>query len=407
MWRYRLLLLVLSLPLIVVSLWQALKYRDAKLLLQRLGFALPVSSKPVTWIHTASVGEVNAVIPFIRLLKEQHANTPLLVTTNTPTGKRVLQKHFPGIPHSYLVMDCLWLSNVFVKRIRPRCALIFETEIWPNLFATLNKNAIPLIIFNGRVSRKTLRAQQRFAGAYHYALDKVTRILARSEIDRDNFIQLGANDDKTETIGNIKYAASSHTDVTAVDLGRPYILAASTRDGEEKYLVAALKELLDGHLLVIAPRHPNRLAAIEKDLSGFDLDMAIRSRNEPVTEKTRLYVADTLGELGQFIAGSQFVLMGGAFLPFGGHNILEVGQAGKAVIFGLHMDNFTDEAASFVAADAATQVSNAEELKQAVLKLLEQPAEAKAMGNNGEALMKQHATIAQTYLDRISQLCQL
>ncbi|MEJ2052300.1 MAG: glycosyltransferase N-terminal domain-containing protein [Calditrichaceae bacterium] len=351
MWRYRLLLLVVSLPLIIVSLWQAIKYRDARLLLQRLGFALPVPGKPVTWIHAASVGEVNAVIPFIKLLREQHADKPLLVTTNTPTGKRVLQKHFSDIPHSYLVMDCLWLNRIFVKSVQPRCALIFETEIWPNLFATL--------------------------------------------------------ENKTETVGNIKYAASSNTDVSAIDLGRPYILAASTRDGEEKYIVEALQELLDEHLLVIAPRHPQRLTEIEKDLADLGINVAIRSRNEPVTENTRVYLADTLGELGQFIAGSQFVLMGGAFLPFGGHNILEVGQADKAVIFGTHMENFADEAASYVAAHAAIQVSSNEELRQAVLKLIEQPGEAGVMGKNGQALMQEHAAIAQTYLDRISQLCQL
>ena len=407
MWRYRLLLLALSLPLLAVSFWHAIKYRDAKLLLQRLGISLPVTGEKPIWIHAASVGEVNAVIPFIKLLHEQYADHPLLLTTNTPTGKRVLQKHFPDITHSYLVIDCKWLSGIFVKHTQPRCALIFETEIWTNLFATLNNNDIPLIIFNGRVSRKTLRAQQRFADAYRFALDKVTAILARSEIDKANFLTLGAASDKTETVGNIKYAASVNTDVSAIELARPYVLAASTRDGEEKFIAYALQEILADNLLVIAPRHPQRLAEIENDLADFNLTIAVRSRNEPVTDNTQVYLADTLGELGDFIAGSKFVLMGGAFLPFGGHNILEVGQAGKAVIFGMHMDNFSDEAASFLTANAAIQVSNDMELKQAVLQLINQPDEAAQMGNHGQALMKHNADMAQTYLDKIKQLCQL
>ena len=407
MWRYRLLLLVLSLPLLAVSFWQAIKYRDAKLLMQRLGIGLPVTGKKPIWIHAASVGEINAVIPFIKLLHEQHADNPLLVTTNTPTGKRVLQKHFPGITHSYLVIDCKWLSHIFVKHIQPRCALVFETEIWPNLFATLNNNDIPLIIFNGRVSGKTLRAQQRFAGAYRFALDKVTAILARSEIDSTNFLTLGASADKTQTVGNIKYAASVNPDASAIELARPYILAASTRDGEEKFIVYALQEMLADNLLVIAPRHPQRLAEIENDLADFNLNIAVRSRNDAVTEHTQVYLADTLGELGNFIAGSKFVLMGGAFLPFGGHNILEVGQAGKAVIFGTHMDNFSDEATSFLEANAAMQVCNDMELKQAVLQLINQPDQAMQMGTHGQALMKHNADMAQTYLDKIKQLCQL
>jgi 3-deoxy-D-manno-octulosonic-acid transferase len=407
MWRYRLLLLVLSLPLIAVSLWHAIKYRDAKLFLQRLGVALPVSDETPVWIHTASVSEVNAVIPFIKLFKEQHPDKNLLVTTNTPTGKRVLKKHFPDISHSYLALDWKWLSAHFIKQLNPQCALVFETEIWPNLFDTLGNKDIPLIIFNGRVSHKTLRAQQRFADAYKTALRNVTHILARSDVDKNNFIQLGAAENKTETVGNIKYAASSDKNINAIELGRPYILAASTRDGEEKVIISALKELLAGNLLVIAPRHPHRLAEIEKDLAGSNLSIAVRSRQESVTDDTQVYLADTLGELAQFIAGSQFVLMGGAFLPFGGHNILEAGQAGKAVIFGEHMANFADEARTFLNAGAAVQVSGEQELKQVVSQLIDQPAGARQMGDNGLALMNNYADIAQTYLDKINQLCQL
>jgi 3-deoxy-D-manno-octulosonic-acid transferase len=405
MLRYRLLLLVLTLPLVVLSLWHAIKYRDAKLFLQRLGFALPASKKSPIWIHAASVGEVNAVIPFIKLFKEQHADKTLLVTTNTPTGKQVIKKHFPGIAHSYLCLDWKLLNRRFINNIKPCCALIFETEIWPNLFVTLNNKNIPLIIFNGRVSQKTLRAQQHFASAYQAALNNVSHILARSDVDRDNFIHLGAAEEKTVTVGNIKYAACMDTDVAAIELGRPYILAASTRDGEEKVIVDALKELLDEHLLVIAPRHPQRLAEIEKDLEAFKLNIAVRSRNEHVSDTTNIYLADTLGELNCFIAGAEFVLMGGAFLPFGGHNILEAGQAAKAVIFGMHMDNFSDEAASFLKNNAAIQVSNEQELKLVTSQLIAQPDEAKQMGNNGQALMKKNAGIAQTYLDKISQLC--
>lgn len=406
MLRYRLLLFVLSIPLLAITFWHAIKYRDAKLLLQRLGFALPSFNQSPLWIHAASVGEVNAVLPFIKLVSEQCEGVPLLVTTNTPTGKKILQKHFPAIQHSYLSVDCILLSNVFIRRVKPRCALIFETEIWPNLFTVLKRKKIPLIIFNGRVSKKTLRGQSRLAGAYQVALSNVTAILARSDVDRNNFITLGARDDQVETIGNIKYAGADQAEINAMDLGRPYILAASTRNGEEKVIVNAVKDLLDEHLLVIAPRHPQRLAEIEKDLAEFSLSTAVRSRNQPVTEQTQLYLADTLGELNQFISGSQFVLMGGAFLPFGGHNILEVGQAGKAVIFGSHMDNFADEAATFVKHNAAMQVGSEQELKLVVSQLLAKPDQVAQLGNNGKTLMQANANIAQTYLDKTRQLCQ-
>ena len=109
MLRYRLFLLLLSLPLVVVSLWHAIKYRDAKLFLQRLGFALPIPEQSPIWIHAASVGEVNAIIPFVRLLQEQHAGKPLLISTNTATGKQVVQKHFQRF-HLFLIQILFFLE---------------------------------------------------------------------------------------------------------------------------------------------------------------------------------------------------------------------------------------------------------------------------------------------------------
>lgn len=410
MWRYRLLLLVLSLPLITITIWHAIRYRDLQLVLQRLGLSIPCTSTKPVWIHAASVGEINAVIPFIKLLKEKYPQQALLISTNTPTGKQVLKKHFPDIEHTYLSFDWALISTRFVHNIKPVCALVFETEIWPNLFSAIAKQHIPLIIFNGRVSGKSLKARQRFADAYQYALQHVTTIFARSNQDRDNFITLGAAAQKVETVGNIKYAAVNSGEITPVDLSRPYILAASTRDGEEKYLLDALKDspsesLLGEILLVIAPRHPQRRAEIETDLAGFKLPVAVRSRNEAVTASTAIYLADTLGELNNFIAGAEFVMMGGAFLPFGGHNILEVGQLGKAVIFGSHMNNFASEAETFLENNAALQVTNKNELREAVQQLISQPDKAQRLGKNGETLMARNADMAETYLNKISSYC--
>ena len=405
MWRYRLLLLVLFLPLIGISVWQAIRYGDLLLLLQRLGLAIPRSSSKPVWIHAASVGEVNAVTPFIRLLKEKYPQQALLVSTNTSTGKQVLKKHFPDIEHTYLSFDLAFLSAAYVRKIQPACVLIVETEIWPNLFTAVASRNIPLIIFNGRVSDKSLKARKRFADAYRVALQQVTAIFARSPHDRDNFVTLGADEQKVEMVGNIKYAGVNTETMTPVDLSRPYILAASTRDGEEKYLLDTLKDLLGDTLLVIAPRHPQRRAEIENDLAEFNLSVSVRSRNEPVSDSTVIYLADTLGELNSFIAGADFVMMGGAFLPFGGHNILEVGQLGKAVIFGHHMDNFASEAEAFLENNAALQVSNKNELYDAVQQLLRHPEQAQQLGENGKALMLRNADIAETYLNKISACC--
>jgi 3-deoxy-D-manno-octulosonic-acid transferase len=405
MWRYRLLLLLLGLPLVVVTVLHAIRYRDRQLLLQRLGLSLPQHDNNPVWIHAASVGEVNAVIPFIQLLRHHYPQQPLLVSTNTPTGKQVLQKHFPDIAHTYLGYDLKFIARRLVRHFNPACVLIFETEIWPNLFAQLARQQHPLIIFNGRLSEKSLRAAQRFAGAYRYALQQVSRVFARSEQDRDHYIALGADQDKVESVGNIKYASINIAKTEAINLSRPYVLAASTRDEEERYLLEALQGSLDDTLLVIAPRHPQRRAEIEKALAELGVTMAVRSRDEALSDSTQVYLADTLGELNHFIAGAEFVLMGGAFLPFGGHNILEVAQQGKAVIFGAHMNNFSNEAQAFLEHHAAIQASDQDALREAVQQLRQHPEQAQQLGDNGKALLIRNAKIAETYLERIREYC--
>jgi 3-deoxy-D-manno-octulosonic-acid transferase len=159
-------------------------------------------------------------------------------------------------------------------------------------------------------------------------------VLCRSELDRERFLRLGAEPSHCRVVGNIKFAALSSEPPAPIELGRDYVMAASSRDGEERLIVEAWQHAGRGELLVIAPRHPQRLETILSDLQPFGLDIAVRSRGEQPGPATRLYIADTFGELRAFMAGAQLVFMGGSLVAKGGHNILEPAALGKAVICG-------------------------------------------------------------------------
>ena len=194
---------------------------------------------------------------------------------------------------------------------------------------------------------------------YAQILPLVTKVYARSETDQARFLELGLASDKSEVLGNIKFYSMAEQQIEPINFDRSYVLAASTREDEEKIIVNEwLKAEHKNNLLVIVPRHPNRLAEILAQLKSFKLAIAVRSKKEPVTSKTDIYIADTIGELKQFIAGSEFVLMGGSFVQKGGHNILEVAQLGKSVIFGPAMSNFEDEAELFLQHKAGIQCDN-------------------------------------------------
>jgi len=410
MWRYRLLISLLSLPAALFTAWQAWQQRDVRFLRERLGF-VHIYHKGSIWVHAASVGEVNAVMPLIHALLQHHPDRHITLTTSTPTGGAVAQTQLAQLPlnatHYYLPIDFNWASRRFIDTLQPHCALIMETELWPNLYRHCAASDIPLLIINGRISEKTLHAPAWLRNRCPEVLSHVSAILARSDIDRERYISLGAAADRVKTVGNIKLISPTHTTVKPVSLGRPFMLVASTHDDEELRIARLWLsiEQRNQHLLVIVPRHPKRSAAIQQQLTTLTPHVAVRSRNDTISDTTELYLADTLGELPAFIAAADFVFMGGSLVPVGGHNILEVAQLGKGVLFGPHMETFSDEAALFIDAAAGIRVEDDEVLKTCMTTLLEDPVQAQQLGQNGQRLIAECDHILPDYIREIEHHC--
>lgn len=402
---YRLLLALFALPLLGYTAWQALRERSLRYLRERYGFHRAASPATPLWLHAASVGELNAALPLLAALREHHPALPLLVTTATPSSARLAARKLPSqVPHAFLPLDFAGAVDRFLDRVTPRCAVVMETELWPNLFAACARRTLPLVIVNGRLSRRTLHAPPWMRRLYCDALTHASAILARSDADRDGFLALGAAAEKVRVIGNIKFSAVGGTVLPAVALPRPYVLAASTRDGEEQRVFEAWRMAEHGgRLLVIVPRHPKRLAAILKALPRTGV--AVRSRGETIGEDTAIYVADTFGELTGFIAGAELVFMGGSLVAKGGQNVLEPAALGKAIVFGPHMENFADEARLLLAHDGALQVADATALGDTLTALLHTPERRAQLGANARGVVEQRRDVAQRYADALIAWC--
>lgn len=282
-----------------------------------------------------------------------------------------------------------------------------ETEIWPNLYWNCYRHNDPIIIVNGRLSERTLNNRFYWVRRlYLFTIQLVRFVLARSDIDAERFIRLGANPELIKVMGNIKFAAGQTAHAEPIKLGRPYILAASTRDDEEWRIVEAWQASQASQtLLVIVPRHPNRLDNILQQLAPRIEHIAIRSRNEPVTDKTEIYIADTFGELGRFIADAEFVIMGGSFVPLGGQNILEAARHSKAVIFGPHMKNFNDEARLFLEHAAGLQAQDAKELTLHINLLASDKNLCDETGANGIRILAKYSHIIDDYMRELETIC--
>ncbi|MGH8500902.1 MAG: 3-deoxy-D-manno-octulosonic acid transferase [Gammaproteobacteria bacterium] len=407
---YRVALCVSSPLLIGYTLWRAARDGGTDYLWQRLGGNTPAVAAPV-WMHCASVGEVNAALPVLKALRARHPQAPLLVTTNTPTGRAVALKEMGAdITHAYLPLDFNFSMARFLSRLRPRCLVVMETELWPNLYQLCATLDIPLILINARLSQRTLKAPSALRRAYRHALGQVRAILARSDWDAGKFQELGAPAGRVTTVGNIKFAAPGQTDALRLDdlVGRPYWLAASTHHQEELHLARIWRRLpATPELLVIAPRHPERRHAILKQLAPLGFEIAVRSRGDAVTSTTRIYLADTLGEMPALMTHAAFVFIGGSLIPHGGHNILEPARLAKAVLVGRHMDNFAEETQSLLSAEALLMAQDDRELGFALERLLVDAELRAALGERAAAFMRRHEHVLPAYLERLEPLCGL
>ncbi len=410
---YRLLLRVLAPLILLLNAWQAFRAGQIRLFWQRLGTNLPHRKDSPLWLHAASVGELIAAQPLIEALREKFPQIPVIVTTTTPTGAKIAAQRLPReVQHFYLPVDWPGAVRRFLHATQPRAALIMETELWPNLFMAIAHQDTPLIIINGRLSKRTIEANNWVKKLYAMCLKSVTAVLARSEQDANAYIQLGAPAERVKTLGNIKFAPSTNSQqISAINLGRPFVLAASTHNDEEKQLAELwLKSGLpesEKTLLVIAPRHPQRCAEILQQLNQLNVNISVRSQDDDITEDTIIYLADTLGELETFIAGAQWIFMGGSLVPHGGHNILEPARLSKAIAFGPHMHNFIDETKLLLENNAAKQVNNSVELAELIIAWNKSSDELAQKGRQAGILMTKQGDVLTGYIETIGKLCNL
>jgi 3-deoxy-D-manno-octulosonic-acid transferase len=405
---YRLLTIILS-PLILAHIiWKSVSNKQARYFWQRLGFGYSKLPKNCTWFHCASVGEVNTLLPLLKTLHANDDRLKFIITTNTITGSKIVaQQKLPYLFHSYLPFDWSFSVSRFINSIKPAALFVVETEIWPNLFSLCHREGIAIHIINARLSSKTTSAKPWIKSLLSCSLSKVTTISARSEQDAKAYELLGADGNKITTLGNLKFTTAlsngQETRGNHFSLQRGYALVASTHDDEESQIYELWKKLDRKELLIIVPRHPERGPAITKKLDCQNI--AIRSKEQAITDKTEVYLLDTVGELKEYFCNARLVIMGGSFVPVGGHNILEPASYNRAIVTGPFMENFREELALMLEKDAIIQVSSIDELQQQLATLLDDDEKLETIQQNTALLSHNVEQVLADYSELIlSQL---
>jgi len=401
---YSIVLYLLS-PLILLRLlWRSIKvpvYRQRWY--ERFALYSGGARRVTVWIHTVSVGEFVATIPLIRALSQEISAEQILVTTMTPTGSaRVVETFGEAVQHCYLPYDFPGAVARFLRRYRPSVAVVMETEIWPNLFHQCAEQQIPLLLTNVRLSQRSMEGYQRWIPRLvKGALQQASWVAAQGEPDRNRLIQLGADPQKVEVTGSIKFdlslpeALQEQGAALRKELGsdRPIWIAASTREGEEAYILQAHQQILEqipDALLLLVPRHPERFNGVAKESRSAGFQLIRRSEGENCSHDTQLYLGDTMGEMLLFYAAADVAYVGGSLVPTGSHNMLEPAALGKPVLFGPHRFNFAEISQMLIDQGAALEVKDSSELAEAVIDLLQNPEKRQQQGQQGQRVVEQN-----------------
>jgi len=357
---------------------------------------------PLIWLHAASVGESLSMLPLIDSLLASDDRMHLLMTTGTVSSAGLMAQRLPERAfHQYVPVDRASYVRRFLDHWKPDIALWAESEFWPNLILETQRRGVPMILVNGRISPKSFDGWQRFPGVIGRLLRDFALCLGQTDEDADRLRQLGAPNYKC--LGNLKFAVpplpADTEELIRLEQqmsGRPRWLAASTHAGEEEIVAEVHKEISNNHpglLSILVPRHPTRGSEIADLLRQAGCSVAQRSKEEPVTPETDLYIADTMGELGLFFRLSDIAFMGKSLVPLGGQNPLEALRLECAVIHGPHMANFQKITEDLASTESARLVDNGTMLSQAVDELLSDNEERNRLIQNGVKYMDSQAEV--------------
>ena len=379
---------------------------------QRFGMGYPRLVSGCIWVHAVSVGEVQASVPLVKALQSRFPTRHLLVTTVTPTGAARVKLLFGDtVAHSYIPFETPNSVTQFFDAVRPRIALIMETEIWPNLYHECGRREIPLVLVSARISPRSIRSYQRFLPLFRETLSHGIVIAAQSDDDAERFRSLGAAPERTWVTGNIKFDIELDEDVGKAGAAfrndnyenRPVWVAASTHDKEEEQVLHAhriVRERFPDALLVLIPRHPERFGTVRTMLHKEGFNFVARTDGVPCTADTEVFLGDTMGEVTMFYASCNVAFVGGTLIPAGGHNLLEPAALGRPVVNGPHLFNTQDIADKFEKLGASITVNNAGQLGLAVADLFANPELAADIGRRGRELVHQNRGA----LDRLLRL---
>lgn len=382
------------------------------------GAAERLRGKKVLWVHAVSVGEARLALRLIERFRRRSPGSAVVLTTTTASSQKIAREaEREDLVVTFCPFDLSWMTRRFIRSVRPSAIVILETEVWPNLLRLAEADAVPVLIVNGRISDRAYPVYRRWLGWVRPSFARITRCLAQSEEHARRFRDLGVPADRVRVTGNMKFdlqePSPAEEIVRALTVFRAdsksVLLAASTHPGEEELLLDAYRAMR-AHVpdlkLAVAPRHLERLAAVEEMIRLRGLKCAkISDLERRYAENVEVLLVDVWGVLNQVYSLVDAVFVGGSLVPVGGHNLAEPAVAGRPVLYGPWMQNFRDMEEEFRSAGAGVPVADARELERRAIELFQDPSLRRQLAEKSRSVVTANAGATEHNLEEILTWC--
>lgn len=369
------------------------------------------------WIHAVSVGEVRIALKVAAELRRLSPQHNIIISTTTPTGFGLAEKEAPeGVAPIYNPVDLPWVVGRAMRQIQPERLILVEAEVWPNLVGQARRAGVPVILINARLSERSERRYRKFSALTRPIFAQLDRVGVQFEVDVERMSALGIVPQKIKVTGSVKYDLSDEVVPQSqidelrgvlrglgVGEGRPIVLAGSTHSGEEAMIGKVCQRLgadFPGIFYLVVPRHAERGAQVLAVLKKIGRKAVLKSELSDASDAQGEATIDTLvvnttGELRSWYHLADIVVIGKSFLGRGGQNPVEPVVAGKAVVTGPHMQNFSAIMDDLVSCNGVLRLEEADDsaasaLEAALHSLLGDAGRAKQLAGSGRRALDRH-----------------
>jgi len=381
------------------------------------------------WIHAVSVGEVNASRTIVEELKNKFSDFEIVMSTTTDTGFARANTLFgPDLKVFYFPFDFSWTMYKAFRNIRPSLCLLMELEVWPNLVHIAKRSNIPVVVVNGRLSKKSFAGYKKLKPVTKNMFQKLSLVLAQTGRYAQRFSEVGVPAENIIVTGSLKYDTAQITDkiegadTLADELGiaDEYLwVAGGTGNDEEKILLDTYKTLkqkdnFSSLRLAIVPRKPERFDEVAQLIEQAGLPLIRYSQVKDSTRDTQVDTAksnsdvvilgDTMGDLRKFYSLAAIIFVGRSLVPMGGSDMAEAAALGKCTIFGPHAFNFSQTVNVLLAGRGAILVKDKLALIETLQKCLTEPDFTRQIAENGREIIKNNQGATQETIQQITKL---